>query len=134
MSEPTPANITGNPNAATMIFVVDDNALLVEFAATVLKDAGYAVRDFLDPRDVLQAMAADPKPTLLITDFDMGGMTGLELIVNSRKIHPSLKTILLSGTVNGSIILSHPAKVQRFLGKPYQPAQLKAIVAELLKD
>ena len=44
-----------------------------------------------------------------------------------------MKTILASGTVDGSVTLHHAARVDRFLCKPYPPAQLKAMVAELLK-
>jgi DNA-binding NtrC family response regulator len=72
---------------------------------------------------------------LLVTDYDLGSnsINGLELIINCHKIHPSMKTILASGTVDGSVTLHHPAKMDRFLSKPYPPAQLKAIVADLLK-
>ena len=61
-------------------------------------------------------------------------MNGLELIISSHKIHPSLKTVLLSGTIDGAFIAGHPAKVDRFLGKPYLPAQLKSAVGELLQS
>jgi YesN/AraC family two-component response regulator len=76
---------------------------------------------------------ADPKPVALVTDYEMGEMNGLELIVSSHKILPSLKTVLLSGTIDGAFIARHPAKVHRFLGKPYLPAQLKSMVGELLQ-
>jgi DNA-binding NtrC family response regulator len=116
-----------------LIFVVDDNALLVEYACTVLKGEGYDVRLFTNPKEVLKAIKeSNPKPVALITDYDMGEMNGLDLIVLSHKIIPSLKTILLSGTIDRSFVAQHPAKVHRFLGKPYQPAQLKTTVGELL--
>lgn len=114
--------------------MVDDNALLAEFATAVLEAAGYHVRQFVDPRAVLLALhEADPKPTVLVTDYEMGEMNGLELIQSSHKIHPSLKTLMLSGTVDGSIVLSHAAKVHRFLGKPYEPAELQKTVEELMR-
>ncbi|MGP8198320.1 MAG: response regulator [Limisphaerales bacterium] len=117
-----------------LIFVVDDNALLVEFAGTVLKGEGYEVRIFTDPKAALQAMEeADPKPVALVTDYEMGEMNGLQLIESSHKINPSLKTVLLSGTIDGSFISGHPAKVDRFLGKPYLPPQLKSTLGELLR-
>jgi len=117
-----------------LIFIVDDNALLGELAGSVLKEEGYTVQSFTDPKDVLKAMReADPKPVALVTDYEMGEMNGLELIVSSHKIHPPLKTLLLSGTIDGAFVASHPAKVNRFLGKPYLPAQLKSMVGELLQ-
>jgi CheY-like chemotaxis protein len=123
------------PAPSGLIFVVDDNALLVEFAGAVLKGEGYEVRFFTDPKAALKAMQeADPKPVALVTDYEMGEMNGLELIVSAHKIHPSLKTVLLSGTIDGAFIARHPAKVHRFLGKPYLPAQLKGTVGELLQS
>jgi CheY-like chemotaxis protein len=115
------------------VFIVDDNAMLVEFAATVLEAAGYTVKQFADPQAVLRAIRqAAPKPAVLVTDYEMGEMNGLELIKASHEIDPSLKTVLVSGTVDGSIAERHPANVDRFLGKPYEPAQLQAVVAELM--
>jgi two-component system, response regulator YesN len=118
---------------ARPVFVVDDNALLVEFASAVLEAAGYTVKHFLHPKAVLAAMRrANPMPGVLVTDYEMAEMNGLDLIQSSHKIHPALKTLLVSGTVDSSITLTHTAKVNRFLGKPYDPAQLKKAVAELM--
>ena len=89
---------------------------------------------FTDPKVALKAMQdADPKPVALVTDYEMGDMNGLELIDSSQKIHPALKTVLLSGTIDKAFVASHPTKVNRFLGKPYLPAQLKSTVGELLR-
>ncbi len=123
------------PEPSGLIFVVDDNALLVEYAGAVLKGEGYEVQPFTDPKAALKAMQeADPKPVALVTDYEMGEMNGLELIVSSHKILPLLKTVLLSGTIDGAFIAGSPAKVHRFLGKPYLPAQLKNMVGELLQS
>jgi DNA-binding NtrC family response regulator len=122
-----------DPTRGASVFVVDDNALLVKLAATVLEQAGYLVASFSEPKAVLRAMeSADPKPAVLVTDFDMAEMNGLELIESSHKIHPALKTILLSGSIDGSTVFTPTAKVNRFLGKPYEPWQLQNMVAKLV--
>jgi CheY-like chemotaxis protein len=135
MSQTKPAPREGEAGSLKMlVFVVDDNELLVEFAATVLESAGYRVKKFCHPLDALKTLKeGEAKPALLVTDYDMNEMNGLELIVNCHQLHPTLKTILLSGTIDGSLASLHPARVHRFLGKPYQPAQLKTLVAELLR-
>ena len=122
-------------NQGTLIFVVDDNKLLIEFATTVLESNGYTVKPFSDPRDLLKVLReTSPPPALLVTDYDMDGMNGLDLIVTAQQLLPNLKTLLISGTVDASIAASHPARVGSFLEKPYKPNQLKAIVAQLLAE
>jgi FixJ family two-component response regulator len=120
------------PASESLVFVVDDNAMLVQLATTVLEAAGYTVKDFSDPKAVLLALReANPKPGVLVTDYEMGDINGLELIQASHAIHPSLKTLLVSGSVDASIALTSAAKVNCFLGKPYAPAQLQKAVADL---
>jgi len=136
MSQNAAAPAPAGAVAPTLIFVVDDSAMLADFAAMVLQSAGYQVKQFTEPGQLLKAMTdGQLRPALLVTDYDMGAhaLNGLDLIVNCHKIHPPMKTILASGTVDGSVTLHHAAKVDRFLSKPYPPAQLKSMVADLLK-
>jgi DNA-binding NtrC family response regulator len=136
MSQSNAAPPSAERDLPPLVFVVDDSAMLVELAAVILQSAGYAVRQFTEPGALLKALGESARrPSLLVTDYDMGdhSMNGLDLIVHCHKIHPSLKTILASGTVDGSVTLHHAAKVDRFLSKPYKAAQLKAMTADLLK-
>jgi DNA-binding NtrC family response regulator len=136
MSPSNATQPTGEGGSKALIYVVDDAAILADFAAMVLQSAGYEVRQFTEPGLLLKALSGEERrPALLVTDYHMGprAMNGLDLIVNCHKIHPTMKTVLASGTVDGSVTLHHPAKVDRFLSKPYPPAQLKALAAELLK-
>jgi len=122
-----------NQTEPPLVFVVDDNPALAEMTEMLLQSAGYQTERFSDPAQALQAMReAERKPVLLVTDYDMGTMTGLELVESSQRFHPDLKTILLSGTVGAAVILAHPVKVNKFLGKPYQSSELTRLAAELL--
>jgi DNA-binding NtrC family response regulator len=51
-----------------------------------------------------------------------------------KQLHPNLKTILMSGTAGAEIVLESAVKVDRFLGKPYQPANLSELVRRVLAD
>jgi CheY-like chemotaxis protein len=121
------------PKKSPLIFVVDDNPELTKMAEMVLADAGYRCRTFSDPKEVVKIFKKKKVlPDLLLTDYDMGSMNGLELISLCRLTAPHLKTLLLSGTVEAGLLLCHPVKVDQFLSKPYQPKQLAALVKSLL--
>lgn len=129
-----PISSPSKPGQRGTVFVVDDHPALVEFACATLQAAGYAVESFNDPKEVLQAMETGcAKPAVLVTDYEMGDINGLQLIETLQKTHPGLKTVLLSGTVDSSVTQRHPGRVDRFLSKPYQGAQLRELVDELVR-
>jgi two-component system, NtrC family, sensor kinase len=116
----------------TTVFVVDDEPMLLELAATILQPAGFTVRTFRDPQAALtEFSAANPRPAVLVTDYAMGAMSGLDLIRECRRIEPRQKILLLSGTVDENIYDDAPVKPDRFLAKPYQSQDLIALVQSL---
>ncbi len=96
------ANSSQKGGSPVTIFVVDDEPMLLDLAAAILKPLGFEVRTFRDPK---QALAEYPaaKPAVLVTDYAMGGMNGMDLLRECKRINPRQKTILLSGTVDESI-------------------------------
>ena len=126
---------TFRKNDPPLIFVVDDNPDLTEMAQLILTDEGYQCQLFCDPKQVLQAFqTSSVRPDLLLTDYDMGSMNGLELIEHCRLALPDLKVVLVSGTVEASIALQHPVRINQFLSKPYRPGELAALVRTLLAE
>jgi CheY-like chemotaxis protein len=99
-----------------------------------LQSDDYLLKKFTDPELALKAfLKARPKPVLLITDYAMGKMNGLELIEKCKEARPDLKSILISGTAGAEIILESSVRVDRFLGKPYQPLNLAELVRRVLR-
>jgi len=118
-----------------LVYVVDDEPLLLELATALLEPAGYVVKTFLDGNSALQAFAAaKPRPAVLITDYAMHEMTGLDLIRECRQIHPKQRILMVSGTVDENIYADSHHKPDRFLAKPYQSKQLISTVQSLLTD
>lgn len=117
-----------------LIFVVDDEPVLLELAERVLSDLHCQIQTFTNPEIALQQYSsAGTPPDLLITDFAMHQMTGLDLIRACRRLNPKQKILMVSGTVDESEFANTDVKPDRFLAKPYQPKVLTAIVQELLK-
>src|ERR1035437_3486754 len=102
MSQPNHNAAAGN--SAPVLFVVDDEPMLLELAGMILGPEGFDVRMFRDPDAAVEAFRKSaPRPALIITDYAMHTMTGLDLIKACRRIEPRQKIILVSGTVDVTI-------------------------------
>lgn len=133
MSQPQTNNAEAREQPKPLVFAVDDEPMLLELVAMVLEPIGYHVRTFRDPGTALRAFSlANPRPALIITDFAMHTMNGMDLIRDCRRINPEQKIILVSGTVDETIYRDSPIKPDRFLAKPYPAKQLAELVKSLL--
>jgi len=113
------------------VFVVDDEPMLLELAEAILKPLGYLVRTFRDPELALKEFSA-ARPAVVITDYAMGRMSGMDLIRECRRLNPRQKMILLSGTVDEHVFADAPVKPDQFLTKPYQIQDLAERVRSLI--
>jgi len=128
-------NSAGSQQGRALIYVVDDEPMLLELATVVLEPLGYQIKTFRGPDTAIRAFTtAEPRPALVITDYAMHTMNGLDLIAACRRLQPRQKILLLSGTVDEHVYSNVPAKPDRFLGKPYQAKQLIEVVKALLPD
>ena len=114
-----------------VVFVVDDEPMLLELAEAILKPMGYEVCTFRDPELALKEFAT-AHPAVVITDYAMGRMSGMDLIRECRRLNPRQKMILLSGTVDEHVFADAPVKPDQFLTKPYQIQELAERVRSLI--
>ena len=123
------------PPNDTLVFIVDDNELLGEITQQLISSAGYDTRLFhqgLPARDAL--LAATPPPAVLVTDFDIGDINGLDLINQVRAKVPLLKTLLLSGTAKPEVLALNPIKPDLFLPKPFRADDVIGAVDKLVAE
>ena len=127
-----------NPSSAAegpapVIYVVDDEAVLLEMAAVVLRAMGYSVKTFPNAEAAWAAYEEDAShPCLVITDYAMRDMTGLALIAECRRVAPGQKAVLVSGTQSDRLCRDVPCKPDWFLAKPYQAKDLIRAVTALV--
>ena len=133
MNEPKRESLESGPSGGALIYVVDDEPMLLELASVILEPLGYVVETFRAPETALRAFkVAEPPPALIITDYAMHTMTGLELLEACRQMRPQQKALLLSGTVGPEVLRTAPVQRDRFLAKPYQSKQLIEAVEAVL--
>ena len=127
------ANRNGHNKRGPLVFAVDDEPMLLELLTLVLEPLGYVVRTFRDPASAVREFeAANPKPDIILTDFAMHRMTGLDLIRDCRRIVPGQKILMVSGTVDATVYRDSPHKPDEFLAKPYPAKQLADLVKSIL--
>lgn len=68
------------------IFLVDDSTTILLSVAGILTKAGFAVEKAANAEEALKKFAAGVKVDLLITDLNMPGMNGIELIKKVRTL------------------------------------------------
>jgi DNA-binding response OmpR family regulator len=116
-----------------LVFVVDDEPMIADLVGQFLQLEGIEVRVFHNPLAALAEFRGNnPKPTILISDHRMAGMSGLELIKACKKFHPTLKTISISGTMSSCDMEAVGVAPDRIVRKPFRPSELLPPIWELL--
>lgn len=110
------------------ILAVDDDSVIRTLLSTVLKKAGYEVQTASDGTTGLK-LAIEEDPDLVITDYQMPGMNGMELLEALHTKMPSLPIIML--TAHGDMALtirSMQAGAYDYLEKPIRMEDLLQVV------
>src|SRR5512139_1877076 len=81
------------------ILIVDDSQELASIIQTILENEGFEVRSAKDAQDGYWAFV-EFKPDLVITDIQMPGGNGLELMEHIRTVNPMVRTIYMSGDLS----------------------------------
>jgi len=115
-----------------LILVVDDEYLVAIMLADVLEDEGFEVVTASNGQLALDAIEVR-RPDLVVTDFMMPAMTGLELAEALRADAETAQVpILLVSGAQGGIARSRPDLFDAVLDKPYQTNAMIAQIRALL--
>ena len=114
-----------NVASALRVLVVDDEFPIAFSLARVLERAGYEARTAKNADQAME-VAAQFRPDLLLTDYDMPGQNGLELAVRIKKMLPGCRVVLLSGHSLQVVSGPYADKGYTFtlLSKPLHPSAL----------
>jgi DNA-binding NtrC family response regulator len=124
---------SGNNSAPPLAYLVDDEPMLLDLNEAALRSLGFDVRRFRAAEQALEAYrAAAIPPALIITDYAMHRLTGLDLIDACRRLHPGQKFLLLSGTVDDTVFRDCEQKPDGFMAKPYSMSEFAEAVRTLV--
>ena len=119
-----------------LVLVVDDEAMILESTAELLRLIGFRVMTAQSGAAALQLQREHPEPfRVLITDLMMPKMDGIELVEAFRVKQPDVPVIMVSGLLNPPNRARIAAsRISRVLGKPFKLNDLRGALSEVLKE
>jgi CheY-like chemotaxis protein len=116
------------------ILLVDDDPAIVLIVERLLSLAGYQVRAFEDPVLALAALGEQPDGVdLVLSDFNMPGLSGVELARQCLALRPNLPVVISSGYLSEDVRQAALAVgVRELLQKEFSVEQLPELLRRVL--
>ena len=127
-SGPDPSRVT-MPKKSADILLCDDDDDVRRFFSELLRSNGHMVHEASSASAAWRILEKGRAIDLLIVDYAMPGINGLQIIRQAGHQYPSLKTLLITG--DAAAVHDGVVGVQ-LLRKPFGPAEFSQIVAEIL--
>ncbi|WP_310385690.1 response regulator [Roseateles sp.] len=121
---------------ATRILLVDDEPHILRALQRLLRLGlpDVALETFTDPAAALQC-AHELDFSLVISDYRMPQMSGVEFLKHLRQLQPDCARIVLSGyaDLNGLMAAINEAGIMRFISKPWNDHDLLCSLSQVLR-
>jgi len=131
------AGVTAAPASVTTsqrVLVVDDEADVRMLTAEMLEEDGHVVLVAADAEEALRLLEEQPVD-LLLADYIMPGMNGVELLRRAAQIQPGLRVMLVTGYAElGGPGETAGLRTEQVLRKPFRSADLRRRVDLVLGD
>ena len=116
------------------IMLVDDDEMSLESLYSFLTSEGYDVDAFQNPKKALECIS-NHQYELILTDYSMPQMTGIQLIKSIRKTRPEIFTILFSGFFTEALKkeLYIESNIDKCITKPVRIHELLPLINEIIK-
>ncbi|MGZ3460507.1 MAG: response regulator [Archangium sp.] len=113
------------------ILIVDDEVHVVGALRRLLRREGFSIEVALNGHEALEKLTTF-EADVVISDFRMRGMNGLELLGQVLRIAPRAARVLISGHADLSSGGGQPGVISHFISKPWDDDRLVADVRALL--
>lgn len=121
------------PGGGERIVVIDDDYAMRLSCRQILTKSGFEVDTYEDGSQGL-AGVAEAKPSLVVVDLKMPGLSGMDVIRRVREIDPEIVLIVITGYATvGTAVEAMKSGAYDFLPKPFKPDELRVIVGRALE-
>lgn len=119
--------------AQDLIYVVDDEASIIDFVRIYLEREGYQVRGFKDGMNAFNAIMEN-QPDLVVMDVMLPGMDGFEVCRRVREADKQVPIVMLTAKDEEiDKILGLELGADDYLTKPFNPRELVARIKAVLR-
>jgi len=118
------------------VLVVDDEIHIIHVVAIKLRNNGYEVISAENGTEAFE-LACEERPDIIVTDFQMPVMTGLELVRKLRENEATKDIPVIMLTARGFAIEDEQKEnlqISEFLSKPFSPKELLRSIDDILYD
>ena len=117
------------------LLIVDDEENVLHGLRRILSKLDkwqlVTVADPLEALDIVRSAHFD----LIMSDYRMPGMNGVELLMHTKRFHPDAMRLILSGATDFSGLVNavNKAEIYRFISKPVQSYDLISTIEQALQ-
>jgi CheY-like chemotaxis protein len=119
------------PAEKPVVLIVEDEVLIRLTAESIVEEAGFHAISAPDADEAIRILEIRDDIRAIFTDIQMpGSVDGLRLAQVVRRRWPRVALLVTSG--RGDFTSDDLPSGARYLGKPYQPAQVGGVLRELI--
>lgn len=113
------------------LLIVDDDDMILRALRGNLASEGWSVSTCNDPHAALRILehaALD----IIVSDFEMPGMSGVDLLAAARRQQPEARRILMTGHADRAVTIRaiNEGKISHYIEKPWNDDELKRVLRE----
>ena len=117
-----------NDNTPLKLLVIDDESIVGKRLKQVFTKMGFKVDTYTNPISAMEVMEKYPFD-IVVTDFKMDGMDGMEVLERVKKMNPDTKVIIITGYAQLDTASEAFRKgVFDFIAKPFRLDELKRVI------
>ncbi|HOX47357.1 MAG TPA: response regulator [Myxococcota bacterium] len=122
------------PGDQEAVLFVDDEPAILSALRSALRKSNFRILLATSGQEALGLLETE-RVAVVVSDFMMPEMNGVELLQEVRRRRPDVQRIMLTGVLDSLAIerAVNEAEVARFLFKPWSDAQLKAVLSECME-